>query len=109
MEPVFFIAAVAAIGVSFFWVLGIIFGLIHRPAVWFPLKLAAQMAGAAAIGAVAFAIGAIALPTWLMCNEFKKRADYKPVLIIIGGVVISSVAIAATLYATLYIAPLIFE
>lgn len=109
MEPVIFFLALAAIGITSFWVLGIVFGLIHRPAVWFPLKLAAQMAAAATIGAACFVVGAIALPTWLMSNEFKKRADYKPVPIITAGVVISFLAVAATYFAAFYIAPLIFD
>lgn len=109
MEPVIFIVALAAIGIACFWILGIVFGLIHRPAIWFPLKLATQMAVAAAIGAACFLVGAIALPTWLMSNEFKKRPDYKPVPIIVAGVVISSLALTATLFATFYIAPLIFD
>ncbi len=104
LELILFFLAVAAIGVGSFVVLGFVYGLVHRPQVLFPPKLAIKMAVAAVVGAPFFALGGIALATWVMQIEFQKRADYKPLPNILAGIIISTVGSLAIL-AALYILP----
>ncbi len=97
-ELVLYLATVASVAVIIFYAGGFIYGLIHRPAVLFPPKLAVKMTAAAAVGAPFFLCGGVALATWVMNHEFQKRSDFNLVKNTIAGVVISLVGSIASVY-----------
>ena len=97
MELLVFFALSAVLAWLSFWFAGQIYGLVHRPPVVFPARLALSMA-AAGIGGVIFAgIGGVVLAAWLMNRSFQRRDDYRPLPTWVAGILVAAVASAATL------------
>lgn len=92
-----------------FWLLGMVYGLFRRPAVWFPARLAATMAAAGLAGALVGGIGGIVLATVVMDQAFAKRDDYRTLPVVVGGVVISTIVLAGTLFAAYALAWQVLE
>lgn len=89
MELVAYLAAVSAIRDLAFWITGTLYGLLRRPAVYFPLPLAGMMAAAALGGVVLFGISGIVLATLVFHHAFSKRDDYRRWPTLIAGSLIS--------------------
>jgi hypothetical protein len=98
MEIVIFIIATIICCVGLFWIAGGIYGLTHRPALYFPLSLAAKMALAALAGVWFFGLGGIALATYILNSEMIKRQDYRRWPTIIAGVIISTLCSIAMFF-----------
>ncbi|MGI9329069.1 MAG: hypothetical protein ACR2PZ_27875 [Pseudomonadales bacterium] len=99
MEFVLFLAAVLLVSVASFWLMGSMYGLIHRPSVYFPPTLAMKMSLGAIFGSFVLGVGGVVLAAYLMNYEFKKRPDYRAGSCILVSVIISVVGSAATLFA----------
>ena len=86
---------VSVISVAIYWILGLIYGLCHRPPIYFPLPLAAKMAVTGVLGTVFFMVGGLILATLVLRAEMMKRDDFETWPTVIAGVVISVIAIPA--------------
>ena len=104
MELVVFIGIVYLIALAGFWLLGVIYGLLRRPAVLFPFRLAASMAAVGLVGSVAVGIGGVVLATVVMDRAFARRDDYRTVPVVVAGAVISIVVLAGTLLSAYLLA-----
>lgn len=104
MELIAFLLAITVVSIGSFWVVGLLYGFIHRPAMYFPLSLAAKMAVSAVFGAWFFGIGGIVLATLVFNAEMMKRQDYNRWPTILAGVVISVLCSVAIYYALFVLA-----
>lgn len=86
-----------------FWLLGNLYGALRRPAVWFPARLAATMAIVGLAGSLLLGVGGVVFSTMAMNSAFAKRDDYRPVPVVIAGVVLST----AVLFGTFFVAYLL--
>ena len=89
MELVFYLVLVAVISIASFWVLGTLYGLCRRPAIYFPFSLAGKMALSAVFGGLLFLVGGIILATLVFNGEMIKRNDYRRWPTLIAGAIIS--------------------
>lgn len=89
MELVVYFFLVLLISVGSFWLVGFVYGLLHRPAILFPLSLAAKMAFCAVFGAMLFVVGGVVLSTLVFNGEMSKRADHRLWPTLLSGAVIS--------------------
>jgi len=89
MELIAYLFVVIFVSVGSFWVSGIIYGLVQRPAVYFPVSLAMKMAVCAVFGSLMFMIGGVILSTLVFNAEMGKRSDYRKWPTIISGLAIS--------------------
>lgn len=103
-----FFLCVLGIGVACFWTLGFLYGVLRRPAVWFPFTLALQMAAAAIVGVVFLGFGGVIFSTIIFTQAFRKREDasFWPTAIV--GALISIAASAVVLLASYGLAWKIF-
>lgn len=87
-----------------FWLLGMIYGLLRRPPVWFPARLAATMAIVGLAGSLLLGVGGVVFSTMVMNSAFAKRDDYRAVPVVIAGAVLSSVVLFGTLLSAYLLA-----
>lgn len=99
VEPILFLIAVLTVSFGCFWLLGLLYGLIHRPSIYFPPSLALKMSLGAIFGSFILGFGGVVLATWLLNYEFQKRSDYRRANSIIAGLVISVIGSVVTLMA----------
>ena len=104
MEFIAFILAIIFVSIGSFWLTGTIYGLIHRPAIYFPISLATKMAAAAVFGVWFFGVGGVVLATIIFNSEMMKRQDYKRWPTIIFGVTISLICTIAIYFSVLALA-----
>ncbi len=109
MEFIAFIIVIIFASIGSFWLTGTIYGLIHRPAIYFPISLATKMAAAAVVGAWFFGVGGIVLATLIFNSEMLKRQDYNRWPTIIAGVIISILCTIAIYLSLIFMAWEIFE
>ena len=89
MDLVLYLLAISLISLGSFWLMGMIYGLLHKPAIYFPLGLASKMAASAIFGALLFMIGGIVLSTLVFNHAMAKRPEYKKWPSIVSGLIIS--------------------
>lgn len=104
MELIIYLSVVALISVASFWIAGSFYGLIHRPAIYFPISLAAKMTFCAVFGSFIFMIGGVVLSTLVLNHEMAKRRDYSKWPTIFAGVIISIVCIIFIYFSGLLLA-----
>lgn len=104
MELVIFFIVVTVISIGSFWITGLVYGLFHKPAIYFPMSLAAKMAFCAVFGSLLFMVGGVVLSTLVFNVEMAKRPDYNKWSTIISGVVISVLCIVAIYFSTIALA-----
>ncbi|SMF17778.1 hypothetical protein SAMN02745866_01169 [Alteromonadaceae bacterium Bs31] len=109
MELVVFFLLLAFISVGLFWLTGTIYGLLRRPAIYFPFTLALKMAAAAVFGTLLFIFGGLVLSTLVFTFEFKKRPDYRPLPIVLAGVTISLICSIALYFIAFFLAWQVFD
>lgn len=102
MELIIFFILIAIVSIGSFWLAGIIYGLIHRPSIYFPFTLAAKMAVCAVLGSFVFILGGVALSTLVFNAEMSKRRDYKKWPTILTGILISVICLI-TIYFSLFL------
>jgi hypothetical protein len=105
----FFLMTIYAISVIAFWLPGLLFGLMLTPRVYFPLRLAAEMAAAMMLTMWFLGYLAVAVPVVWMNLRFSKRADYRQWPTILAGLAISMFALAVTYFAGFSLAWAFFE
>ncbi|PLW67084.1 hypothetical protein [Pseudohalioglobus lutimaris] len=89
MELIAYVVVVILVSVGSFWIAGSIYGLIHRPAIYFPISLATKMALCAVFGALFLMIGGVLLATMVFNAAMQQRPDYSRWPTIVSGLVIS--------------------
>jgi len=104
MEFIAFILAIIFVSIGSFWLTGTMYGLIHRPAIYFPIYLATKMAAAAVFGVWFFGVGGVVLATLIFNSEMMKRQDYNRWPTIFIGVIISVICTIAIYYSVLGLA-----
>jgi hypothetical protein len=104
MEFIAFILAIIFVSIVSFWLTGTMYGLIHRPAIYFPISLATKMAAAAVLGIWFFGIGGIILATLIFNSQMMKRQDYNRWPTIFTGVIISLLCTFAIYFSAIYLA-----
>jgi len=109
MEFTAFLLAIIFVSIASFWLTGILYGLIHRPAIYFPISLATKMAAGAVFGVWFFGVGGIVLATLIFNSEMMKRQDYNRWPTIFDGVLISTVCSIAIYFAVLALAWGVFD
>ena len=109
MELLIYLAAVFAVGLFSFWLLGFLYGICRRPAVYFPLSLALKMNLAGLLGAVVLGFGGIVAATAIFVLEFRKRDDFVMWKGIMTGALISTVCSVWLLYVAYILAWSILE
>ena len=98
----FFLVTVVSIGS--FWLAGSIYGLLHRPSIYFPVALATKMALSAVFGSLFFMIGGVILSTLVFNAEMSKRHDYSRWPVVFSGLVISILCTVIALYSVFFLA-----
>lgn len=109
MELIAYFLAVSAVSIGSFWMLGSLYGLLHRPAVYFPLSLATKMALCAFFGSFLFVVGGALLSTVVFHAEMAKRPDYKKWPVILSGLLISTICCAIMYVSVISLAWTILE
>ncbi len=104
MELIFYLFIVIFISIMIFWVLGFLYGLLRKPAIYFPFSLAAKMALVGFVGVWFFMIGGVILPALILDNAMSKRSDYKQWPTLIAGGIISLISIPLIYYIALVLA-----
>lgn len=99
-----YFAAVTLVSIASFWVTGLIYGFLHRPAIYFPLSLAAKMMVCALFGSLLFVIGGLILSTLVFNGAMSQRADYVAWSSILAGGVISVIGSVVMYYAVFSLA-----
>ena len=89
MEFIAFLLAITFVSIGSFWATGILYGVIHRPAIYFPISLATKMAASAVFGVWIFGVGGVVLATLIFNAEMMKRQDYNRWPTILAGGIIS--------------------
>jgi len=108
MEFIAFLLAIGFVSIASFWLTGMAYGLIHRPAIYFPVSLATKMAAAAVFGVWFFGIG-IVLATIIFNAEMMKRPDYNRWPAVIAGILISVICTIAIYFSVLALAWEVFD
>ena len=98
------IVLVVLIAISVYWVLGNVLSLSGKPAVYFPLLLAAKMGVASIVGRALGGVGGIVLAVYLYNNAFSKRADYRRYRTLVSGLILSLLSSAIILYTGVLLA-----
>lgn len=109
MEPILFFILVAIVSVGSFWLAGTVYGLIHRPAIYFPMSLATKMALCAVFGALMFLVGGVVLATLVFNAEMAKRQDYNKWPTILSGVFISVLCTVVIYFSAFALAWQVFD
>lgn len=104
MELIAFLLAIICVSIGSFWLLGMLYGFIHRPAIYFPLSLATKMAASAVFGVWFFGIGGVVLATLIFNAEMMKREDYSRWPTILAGGIISILCSVAIYFSVLGLA-----
>ncbi len=104
MEFIAFLLANGFVSIASFWLTGMLYGMIHRPAIYFPISLATKMAAAAVLGIWFFGIGGIILATLIFNSQMMKRQDYDRWPTIFTGVIISLLCTFAIYFSAIYLA-----
>ena len=104
MELIAYFLAVTSVSIGSFWIGGSIYGLIHRPAIYFPLSLAAKMAACAVFGTLLFMIGGVVLATLVFNAEMAKRADYSRWPTVFYGALLSMACIIVIYFSAIALA-----
>lgn len=104
MELVAYCLVIVVVSVGSFWLAGSLYGLFHRPAIYFPLSLATKMALCATFGALLFMVGGVVLSTLVFKAEMKKRDDYKQLPVLLVGALISVLCTVAIYFSALSLA-----
>lgn len=90
MELLFVFVLTLIAGIASCYVLGNLYSLCRRPAVYFPLLLAAKMSSVCLLGIALGGFGGIVLGTLVFNRAFRLRSDYNVVGCVIAGSVISA-------------------
>lgn len=109
MELIAYFLILIFVSVGSFWVAGILYGLARRPAVYFPVSLAAKMAACAVFGSLMFMVGGVILSTVVFNAEMAKRDDYTKWPTIISGALISILCTVAIYFSAMLLAWQILE
>ncbi len=109
MELVVYLVVVIIVSIGSFWLAGIIYGLFQRPAVYFPMSLAAKMAACAVFGSLLLMVGGVILSTLVFNAEMAKRSDYNRWPTIIFGALISVLCTIAIYFSVMILAWQILE
>ncbi|MGR8919217.1 MAG: hypothetical protein ACU85V_06340 [Gammaproteobacteria bacterium] len=109
MELVVFVVADFLAGIAVFCLLGALYGLVHRPAIYFPPLLGVKMAAAAVLGLVLFGIGGIVLATWVFADAFTKREDHGTLKGVLVGLAIATFGSGAMLFVSMWLAWQVFD
>ena len=104
-----YVTAVVAAAIAAFWVFGIGYGLLRRPAVWFPFGLAAKMAAAGIAGSALLGFGGIIAAAAVFNHAFGLREDHRALTAWFAGAVIATLALAVTVLAAYGLAWSIFD
>ena len=104
VELVAYFAVVIVISVGSFWLAGSLYGLFHRPAIYFPLSLATKMALCATFGAMLFMVGGVVLATLVFNAEMKNMDDYKQWPVLIVGALISVLCTVVIFFSVISLA-----
>jgi hypothetical protein len=110
MDFIVYLLAITFVSIGSFWIIGVIYGLFHRPAIYFPISLAAKMAVSAILGTLfVLGIGGVVLSTVVFNIEMMKRRDYNKWTTIIAGVIISVLGIIVVYVSAFALAWQIFD
>lgn len=109
MPLVAYIFVISFVSVGCFWIAGSLYGLFHRPSIYFPVSLAAKMALCAVLGGLMLMVGGVVLSTLVFNAEMKKRQDYQRWPTIIAGIVMSLLCTVIIYYSAFVLAWEIFE
>lgn len=109
MELIIYLLVMLVISVGIFWFLGSLYGLLRKPAIYFPFSLAAKMALVSILGIWFMFIGGIIFPALIFDNAMSKRSDYKQWPSLIAGGIISLISIPILYYLALILAFKILE
>ena len=101
MELVAYFFLVTLVSVGSFWLAGVLYGLLRKPSIYFPLSLAVKMALCAVFGGLMFLVGGVVLSTLVFNAEMAKRPDYRKWPTILSGLVIS-VACTVLIYVSVF-------
>lgn len=109
MPLVAYILVITFVSIGCFWITGSIYGLFHRPSIYFPFSLAAKMAVCAVVGGLMLMVGGVILSTLVFNAEMKKREDYERWPTIIVGAIMSLLCTVIIYFSAFALAWEIFE
>lgn len=105
MELIAYFIAMLIVSIGSVWVAGFLYGLFHRPAIYFPFSLAFKMAACVVFGSLLLMmVGGPVLSTLVFNAEMKKRSDYSLWPCIVSGALISTLSAVVIYYSAFVLA-----